>query len=160
MTSRDFLSYLQYVEHCAENLQFYLWLRDYTARFDGLPSSEKALAKEWTPAPDAKVNLKQAPPVVTRGYFAKDRAVQQLFTRAFTRKQDSDPTESLETLSPTQLEKTSPWDTQPQTPNGAVFEGLGTSFMAPSSNGSIMRSNHKQVTAGAFNAAEVPQPCL
>lgn len=47
MTQRDFLNYLLFVEHSAENLQFYLWFKDYERRFDALPQSEKALSPEW-----------------------------------------------------------------------------------------------------------------
>ncbi|KAI7463760.1 hypothetical protein KC357_g8148 [Hortaea werneckii] len=47
-TTRDFMNYLKYIEHSAENLQFYLWFRDYTARWDALPESEKVLSPEWT----------------------------------------------------------------------------------------------------------------
>lgn len=42
------MNYLKYIEHAAENLQFYLWYRDYTARFAALPQSEQALSPEWT----------------------------------------------------------------------------------------------------------------
>lgn len=42
------MNYLKYVEHSAENLQFYLWYRDYVERFDKLPSPEKALSPEWS----------------------------------------------------------------------------------------------------------------
>ncbi|KAH8153560.1 uncharacterized protein LAJ45_02373 [Morchella importuna] len=49
MTCRDFMRYLTYVEHSAENLQFYLWLRDYSARFEALPDNEKALSPEIAP---------------------------------------------------------------------------------------------------------------
>jgi hypothetical protein len=46
-TTRDFLNYLRYVEHSAENLQFYLWFRAYIKRFDTLPPSEKVLSQPW-----------------------------------------------------------------------------------------------------------------
>ncbi|KAI4725982.1 hypothetical protein E4T49_06253 [Aureobasidium sp. EXF-10728] len=49
-TTRDFMNYLKYIEHSAENLQFYLWYRDYVERFDKLPASEKALSPEWSAA--------------------------------------------------------------------------------------------------------------
>lgn len=42
------MNYLKYIEHAAENLQFYLWLRQYTAKFEALPESEKKLSPEWT----------------------------------------------------------------------------------------------------------------
>ena len=42
------MNYLKFIEHAAENLQFYLWHRDYTKRFAELPDSERALSPEWT----------------------------------------------------------------------------------------------------------------
>jgi hypothetical protein len=44
------MDFLKYVEHSAENLQFFLWFKDYTKRFDQLPESESALSPEWTEA--------------------------------------------------------------------------------------------------------------
>jgi hypothetical protein len=38
-----------YVEYNAENLQFFLWYRDYVRRFDALPEKEKVLSPEWVP---------------------------------------------------------------------------------------------------------------
>lgn len=43
------MDYLVYVEYNAENLQFYLWYKDYTKRFNALPENEKVLSKEWIP---------------------------------------------------------------------------------------------------------------
>ena len=57
----DFLDYLVYITHDAENLQFYLWLRDYTKRFNALPKSERALSPEWTVA-EAAPDLRAAGP--------------------------------------------------------------------------------------------------
>lgn len=51
------MNFLKYIEMSAENLQFFLWYRDYSKRFDQLPATEKALSPEWTserPAGDAK----------------------------------------------------------------------------------------------------------
>lgn len=42
------MNYLKYVEYNAENLQFYLWYRDYCKRFSELPALQKVLAPEWT----------------------------------------------------------------------------------------------------------------
>lgn len=42
------MNYLKYIEHDAENLQFFLWFRDYCERFENLPASEKDLSPEWT----------------------------------------------------------------------------------------------------------------
>ena len=43
----DFLDYLIYVAHDAENLQFFLWLRDYTKRFNNLAPAQKRLSPKW-----------------------------------------------------------------------------------------------------------------
>lgn len=44
------MNYLKYIEYAPENLQFYLWYRGYTSRFEELPTSEQALSPEWTRA--------------------------------------------------------------------------------------------------------------
>lgn len=48
MTVREFMNYLKYIEYSAENLQFFLWYRDFSSRWDKLSASEKALAPEWS----------------------------------------------------------------------------------------------------------------
>lgn len=47
-TIRDFMNYLIYIEMSAENLQFFLWHRDYVQRFNSATTSDIALAPEWT----------------------------------------------------------------------------------------------------------------
>lgn len=44
----DFMDYLVYVAHDAETLQFYLWLQDYTKRYNALRKEEQALSPAWT----------------------------------------------------------------------------------------------------------------
>lgn len=46
---QDFLDYLTYVTHEAENLQIYLWMVDYFQRFRNAPKAEKALSPKWRP---------------------------------------------------------------------------------------------------------------
>lgn len=46
----DFMDYLVYVEHNAENLQFYLWYKDYCSRFDALSEHEKSLSQPFNPS--------------------------------------------------------------------------------------------------------------
>ncbi|KAI1851996.1 hypothetical protein JX265_008198 [Neoarthrinium moseri] len=50
MSVRDFMNYLIYIEHSAENLQFFLWHRDYVKRFREAKTSDMGLAPEWTQA--------------------------------------------------------------------------------------------------------------
>ncbi|KAH6712985.1 regulator of G protein-like protein [Leptodontidium sp. MPI-SDFR-AT-0119] len=56
----DFMDYLAYVEFNAENLQFYLWYRDYVRRFEALPETEKALSPEFVPEADKIPDLNKA----------------------------------------------------------------------------------------------------
>lgn len=51
------MGYLLYVSHEAENLQFYLWLQDYTRRFDQLPSQEQVLSPRWKGASAQATNF-------------------------------------------------------------------------------------------------------
>ncbi|KAL9128158.1 MAG: hypothetical protein Q9217_003101 [Psora testacea] len=45
---QDFLDYLMYVTHDAENLQFYLWMVDYFQRFRSASEDMRALSPRWT----------------------------------------------------------------------------------------------------------------
>lgn len=42
------MNYLIYIEHSAENLQFFLWYRSFASRFYGATTSDIGLAPEWT----------------------------------------------------------------------------------------------------------------
>jgi hypothetical protein len=42
------MNFCLYLEHSAENLQFYLWLQDYKNRFNDASQSEKDLSPKWT----------------------------------------------------------------------------------------------------------------
>ena len=54
------MNYLKHIELAAENLQFFLWHRDYCRRFGEMPESERVLAPEWTEA--HAVESEGAPP--------------------------------------------------------------------------------------------------
>jgi hypothetical protein len=43
------MDYLIYIEHNAENLQFIIWYKDYSERFEKLSAAEKALCPEYIP---------------------------------------------------------------------------------------------------------------
>lgn len=53
------MDYLVYVEHNAENLQFYLWFHDYVLRWEALSDAEKALSPEWFPVADTPIDPKR-----------------------------------------------------------------------------------------------------
>lgn len=56
------MNYLLYIEHAAENLQFFLWFKYYTKRFAQLPSNEKELSQPWTRDKDALFSPRMQPP--------------------------------------------------------------------------------------------------
>lgn len=51
------MDYLVYVEHSAENLQFFLWYRNYVRRWEKLSDAEKKLAPEWVHSDSEVPNL-------------------------------------------------------------------------------------------------------
>ncbi len=55
------MDYLVYVEFNAENLQFYLWYKDYARRFEALSDAEKALSPAWNPESQDIPNLVKDP---------------------------------------------------------------------------------------------------
>ena len=57
------MNYLKYIEFAAENLQFWLWCRDYAKRFSELSPNEQCLAPEWTEEQaDAETATPNLPP--------------------------------------------------------------------------------------------------
>jgi hypothetical protein len=43
------MDYLVYITHDTENLQFFLWYRDYTKRFNALDDVERMFSPAWDP---------------------------------------------------------------------------------------------------------------
>lgn len=81
------MDYLVYIEHNAENLQFYLWYRDYVQRSNMLSENEKTLSPKWTPVtadvPDLSTKIHETQgngrnkrdaitSIMTEGYDSKD----------------------------------------------------------------------------------------
>ena len=78
------MNFLKYIELSAENLQFFLWYRDYSKRFNELPESEKVLSSEWTgtmnktdaqPKISAKKTHAEAAAILTGTDFASETTV-------------------------------------------------------------------------------------
>ncbi|ORX97358.1 hypothetical protein BCR34DRAFT_167289 [Clohesyomyces aquaticus] len=136
-TVRDFMNYLKYIELSAENLQFFLWFRDYSKRFNELPESEKALSPEWTvenaeaEAPARSKHLHPETDAVFRGtdFAGESRVVE--------------------------AEKTNPFFTPPRTPNSEA-EGKRDRDSIDSYDESMTsfgKTNHTQRASGAFKSA-------
>ncbi|KAK2829840.1 hypothetical protein FQN49_007207 [Arthroderma sp. PD_2] len=104
----DFMNYLIYVERAAENLQFYLWYRDYIQRFAALSESHWALSPPWTE--------EQRKNVVRRNNQAKERAKRApSIVGAFM------PVPAFPTVTETELDDLTPFATRPNSSH-ADFE--------------------------------------
>ncbi|KAK1758645.1 hypothetical protein QBC47DRAFT_147831 [Echria macrotheca] len=57
-TLRDFMNYLVYVERSPENLQFFLWYRDYVQRFSEAKTADVALAPPWTKEMEEEADMR------------------------------------------------------------------------------------------------------
>ena len=136
------MNYLKYIELSAENLQFYLWFRDYTKRFDQLPESEKALSPPWV-GPEAEAEnpkrektLSYETSAVFRGTdFAKEGQVSE-------------------------AEKSNPFYTPPRTPNSDAVRGGDSIDSLDDSFSSGGRVDHAERATGAFQGAGLKwKPC-
>ncbi|KAF2212419.1 hypothetical protein CERZMDRAFT_59293 [Cercospora zeae-maydis SCOH1-5] len=62
VTLREFMNYLKYIEYAAENLQFFLWYKDYAFRWEHLKDSDQDLSPEWTIPAEADMTISPARP--------------------------------------------------------------------------------------------------
>lgn len=144
------MNFLIYIEHAAENLQFFLWYRNYTKRFSELPASERALAPEWTmDAAEAEAFASQtnaAPKTMT------PEVAQILKGTDFGPK----PTVTVSEYNG------NPFNTPPRTPIGER-DSVVPSENGWSDDGSTLKSSDQKSfikkTATAFEGANIPQPC-
>ncbi|KAI5809996.1 hypothetical protein DFH27DRAFT_537366 [Peziza echinospora] len=125
-TTREFMNYLLFIEHSAENLQFYLWLRDYERRWDALPQSEKDLSPELDsstmPLPTVAYAATFPSPSAT---FAKNVLAQTEFGNRNSNASLQLP-RGLATIftSPGSDKSDNPFDSPPRTPSR--YSGLTT----------------------------------
>lgn len=152
VTTREFMDFLVYIEHDAENLQFYLWYKDYVKRFFQLPESEQALAPEFTP--------EQAQ--AEKYAIEKDKLPKKIPADAAAAFKGTDFDSSQR---PTE-NGYNPFNTPPRTPNGGEYDPSlnASSYGATgwSEQGSTLRSggtDHTKKTANAFEAVDALQPC-
>ncbi|KAI6777853.1 uncharacterized protein J7T54_002751 [Emericellopsis cladophorae] len=146
MTLRDFMNYLVYIEHSAENLQFFLWYKDYCRRFEAIPASEKALAPEWTLAMHEDTVAK-----IRKGTADKRRpevdVAQQIFKGSDFDKQAG---EAFSPPSHLHVADHQPLRTPPDSRHSEQ-----TTCYAPSSSGT---TDYKAQASDAFHSAGATQP--
>lgn len=134
------MNYLKYIEHAAENLQFFLWYRDYCQRFEKLPDSEKKLSPEWTKQQlqnDATIHTKITPGVaaIFKGTDFEKASQVQVF------------------------ESVNPFSTPPLLPDDLKKETASLDS-ADFSDLSMVKTNHTQRAKAAFVSAGLKwAPC-
>ncbi len=138
------MDFLKYIEYDAENLQFFLWYRDYVKRFFTMPEHEQKLAPEWTP--------EQAQ--------AEKKAIESEKPKKAT----VDPFKATELEPPKPVMQENghnPFNTPPRTPSGNDRESVAPSTVGWSEAGSTLNSgatDHTRKTAQAFEEANALQP--
>ena len=139
------MNYLMYIEFAAENLQFYLWFRDYVKRFNALPENVKSLARpidfekqdfDTMAGPKSprmpKVISKEVATVLSGTDFA---------TPGVNSEKNANPFEVTETPEE-DMSTVSPWEDDMSTLK------------------STKRTDHRSLAANAYEAADVKvQPC-
>lgn len=151
LTIRDFMNYLIYIEHSAENLQFFLWYQDYLTRFQSATTSDLVLAPEWTTEQQEETfarlqkehrdGLKRDPAAIAPIFRGTD----------FEKRWNMSPSAiAMEKPNPTFVDG-NPFSTPPTTPTGT---DSGTEY-ASATNASLYRSQAQD----AFTAAGIKAPC-
>ncbi|KAH7304908.1 hypothetical protein B0I35DRAFT_414131 [Stachybotrys elegans] len=140
MTVRDFMNYLVYVEHAAENLQFYLWYNDYKKRFDQSTSSDMALAPQWTQAMQEETIAKIRKENV-------DKRRKEPNAEAFGAEFEKVAREAI-------TESGNPFNTPPHSSSGNEHSSSLSYHRAPSTHA----SSYKSQAADAFATAGAKQP--
>jgi hypothetical protein len=153
------MNYVTYIEHSAENLQFYLWYRDYAKRFAEAKTSDIGLAPVWTQAQhDAALQTAQIA-ATTQKRVVKPEASEIFQGSDFEKVPKVTTTESMD-----------PFVTPPRTP-AEVLSLNAAARSWDSSNGlseqgslhTTANSNaepYRQQAGEAFTAAGLKQPCM
>jgi hypothetical protein len=129
------MNFLKYIELSAENLQFFLWYRDYSKRFDQLPASERALSPEWI----------------------SEKAAGDAKPKAALKKADHEVAAVLEgtDFAKSDAEKSNPFFTPPVTPTTDTHRSYEESIATTTG-----KVNHAERASAAFESAGLKwKPC-
>lgn len=143
------MNYLKYIEHAAENLQFFLWYKDYARRWEALAENEKKLAPEWTlEQAEAEALAAQTQP--------RSRAKVTPETAAVFKGTDFESQPRL-----TETEKANPFHTPPRTPSSESRRLENDLSTVQTSTGTqSSRFNYQKKAEAAFEDAGLKwQPC-
>lgn len=145
------MDFLRYIEYDAENLQFYLWYRDYCKRFAELPESEQNLAKEWTP--------EQA--LAEKNNAEKEKLPKKIAPEAAAALKGTDFDPQTKVMIPEAVPN--PFNTPPRTPSATDRDSVAPSTVGWSEDGSTLPHgtlNYGKKTQAAFDEAGALQPCM
>jgi hypothetical protein len=142
MSVRDFMNYLLFVEYSAENLQFYLWHRDYVQRFVQAPRSDLALAPQWTRAMEEETVSKLQREAAEDKRRVRTGAAEMFKGTDFDKKR---PTETV-----TEIDPFSPRATTSHSNKESIY-----ALSSLASNTSTLRSP----TSEAFASVGAKAPC-
>lgn len=134
------MNYLLYVEHAAENLQFFLWYRDYVERFNDADTSDINLSPEWTQAMEDETAAK-----IQKDAIDKLRKGPKTTITIF---KGTDFEKGVADV--TVVEKRNPFSTPPPTPS----VNDASSFLS-----GPQVSGYRTHIQDAFSAAGTTQPC-
>lgn len=164
-TVRDFMNYLIYVERSAENLQFFLWYRDYVKRFEQAKTWDLALAPEWTPAMEEeaiqRIQKEQAEKARSKKPSSKTGDVTVEIFKGTDFEKGSTPMLSSRGWSTSDLLEgnrpmggNNPFGTPPDTPRGYHQETFSSEYV-----GSSLATTYGTQASDAFTTAGVKPPC-
>lgn len=142
------MDFLVYIEHDAENLQFYLWYRDYIKRWSELPEREQKLAPEWT-TEQAQQARNDIMAEKSQNKVNNSEAAQVL------KGTDFGPQPKKNGDAP------NPFNTPPRTPSNEGRDSMAPSTVGWSEDGSTLGSkgvHHQKKTAAAFEEVGAHQP--
>lgn len=134
------MNYLLYIEHAAENLQFFLWYQDYVKRFNDAFTSDTLLSPEWTQAMEDETAARIQKDTVER-LKKEPKTITAIF-------KGTDFEKGAAEIAVTEI--MDPFPTPPATPSDDDATSLLSGSQAP---------NYQIQAQDAFDAAGVTQPC-
>lgn len=157
------MNYLLHVEHAAENLQFFLWHRDYTRRFHQTSKMETALAPAWTQEQQETALQEAQAQASAKKMLMKKSAMAGMKMLKGTAFDDD--------INVAVVEKHDPFVTPPrtadpscQTPSPSSHAGNPWDAMAAQQSRSTFSASsnvasYQTMTTEAFQAAGLNKPC-
>lgn len=142
------MNYLKFIEFSAENLQFYLWFRDYSERFNKLPPSEKVLAPEWSQS------QAEAEAAANTSSYKPSKRVDPQFSEVL---QNSDFADSKPKAT---ADRADPFDTPDKTPSLEEKRDALSEFEASTIGDKSRSTAHQSTAEQAFDDAGMKwKPC-